>query len=169
MSLVEKISFKMMSFYHETLYSLFRDPHAVLKKAGLEKGQKVLEVGCGPGFFTVPAADIVGPSGSLHVIDINPYAVEHVQKKIDASGMDNIELSQSDASDMGVDSGSFNNIFVFGLARAKGEGFDAIWPELHRVLKEDGVLAIEGRIKPPEKLFRPEKNEGRIARFAKTP
>ncbi len=81
-----RMSFKMMSFVHETLYGLFRDPYKALQAAGLETGQRVLEVGCGPGFFTIPAAGIVRPSGSVVALDVNPLAVEHVQKKIDERG-----------------------------------------------------------------------------------
>jgi predicted methyltransferase len=55
-----EMNFKMMAFVHETLYGLFRDPTKALRDAGLEAGQTVLEVGCGPGFFTVPVARIVG-------------------------------------------------------------------------------------------------------------
>jgi len=77
-----RLNFKMMSFVHETLYSLFRDPYKVLNAAGLEPGQRVLEVGCGPGFFTILAAKIVG-EGSAHALDVNPLAVERVQQKIE--------------------------------------------------------------------------------------
>jgi len=65
MSRTNKLHFRMMSFVHETLYGLFRDPYKVLKAAGLEPGQRALEVGCGPGFFTIPAARIVGEEGSV--------------------------------------------------------------------------------------------------------
>jgi len=40
-----RLHFKMMSFFHETLYGLFRDPFKVLVNAGLEPSQRVLEVG----------------------------------------------------------------------------------------------------------------------------
>jgi len=48
----------MMSFVHEDMYRVFRDPYKVLKAAGLKPGQEALEVGCGPGFFTIPAAGL---------------------------------------------------------------------------------------------------------------
>ena len=40
---------------HGTMYSLFMKPEKLLIPAGLKENQKVLEVGCGPGFFTIPA------------------------------------------------------------------------------------------------------------------
>ncbi|MHA1360918.1 MAG: SAM-dependent methyltransferase [Candidatus Helarchaeota archaeon] len=71
------------------LYGLFRDPYKVLDAAGLEPGQRALEVGCGPGFFTIPAAHIVGEKGSVLALDINPAAVEHVRRKIKEAGVTN--------------------------------------------------------------------------------
>jgi predicted methyltransferase len=65
MSRKNERSFRGICFVHETLYGLFRDPYKALDAAGLEAGQDVLEVGCGPGFFTVPAARIVGKDGSV--------------------------------------------------------------------------------------------------------
>lgn len=166
MSLTNKLHFRMMSFVHETLYGLFRDPYKVLKAAGLEPGQRALEVGCGPGFFTIPAARIVGEEGSVLAFDINPVAVEHVQRKIEEAGVTNARVIVADAAKTKLPDGSFDLVFVFGLARPIGD-MAAIWAELHRVLKVQGVLSIEGRLNPPGELFQFLDRQGRIVRFRK--
>jgi len=115
-----KMSFKMMSFVHETLYGLFRDAGKVLRAAGLQPGQSVLEVGCGPGFFTLPAAGIVGDEGSVLALDINPFAVEHVRRKVRESGKSNARVIQSDAAHSDLPDQSFDLTFVFGVGRPIG-------------------------------------------------
>ena len=52
------------------LLPLVRNPYKLLKAAGLEEGQKVIEVGCGPGFFTIPAARIVGDEGHVYAVEV---------------------------------------------------------------------------------------------------
>jgi demethylmenaquinone methyltransferase/2-methoxy-6-polyprenyl-1,4-benzoquinol methylase len=161
-----KISFVMMSFIHETLYGLFRDADRVLAAADLEPGQTVLEVGCGPGFFTLPAAAIVGEEGSLLALDVNPFAVEHVQRKVQASGRTNVQVIQAHAAHTDLPDEHFDLAFVFGFAGAIG-GMEPIWAELFRLLKPGGRLSVEGRQRPPSHLFREEGRQGRIARFRK--
>ncbi len=161
-----EMNFKMMSFVHETLYGLFRDPYNALHDAGLEAGQSVLEVGCGPGFFTVPAARIVGDGGAVIALDINPVAVEHVRRKIQQAGVTNAKVIVANAGETDLPEQSFDLIFVFGFARAVG-GMAVIWPELYRLLKPGGTLAVEGRLRPPGRLFEAGQRRGRIAEFRK--
>lgn len=166
MSRPNRLNFKMMSFVHETLYGLFRDPHKALKAAGLEPGQDVLEVGCGPGFFTIPAAKIIGQEGSVLALDVNPLAVEHVQQKIEAEHVTNARTMLANAAQTDLPDQSFDLIFVFGVAHPIGS-MEAIWAELGRLLKPDGTLSVEGRLQPPEDLFRQAKRQGRVGQFKK--
>lgn len=164
MSLTDTIHFKLMSLVHETLYGLFRDPHSALTAAGLQSGQKVLEVGCGPGFFTLPAAEIVGPNGSICAIDVSPAAVQHVRNKIARAGAANIEVRLADAAQTHLAGSSFDLAFVFGFHHAGGN-LNRIYAELHRLLKPDGALAVEGALQPPDDLFAPLEQAGDISRF----
>jgi ubiquinone/menaquinone biosynthesis C-methylase UbiE len=165
MSLTDRIHFKMMSLVHETLYSLFRDPYKVLNAAGLEPGQKVLEVGCGPGFFTIPAARVVGEKGSVYALDINPLAVERVRQKIE-EGVTNVKTILADAAQTGLPDQSFDLVFLFGFVHSVG-GLENILTELHRLLKPAGILSVEGRLWPSRELFHPVKRQGRISQFRK--
>jgi ubiquinone/menaquinone biosynthesis C-methylase UbiE len=166
MSLSDKVHFKMISLVHETFYGLFRDPYQTLDAAGLESGQKVLEVGCGPGFFTIPAARIVGEEGSVTALDISPLAVKRVQQKIEKEDVTNVKTILANAAQTGLPDQSFDLIFVFGLAHASGS-MKNILAELHRLLKPAGILAIEGRPWPSNGLFCPLGRQGRISQFRK--
>ena len=156
-----------MSFIHETLYGLFRDPYKALKAAGVQAGQRVLEVGCGPGFFTIPAAEIVEEEGNVTAIDVNPLAVEHVQQKINTQGVINAKAIEVDAARTSLPDQGFDLVFVFGFARPIGE-MEAIWAELHRLLKPAGILSVEGRLQPQRELFQLVKRQGRISQFRKS-
>jgi ubiquinone/menaquinone biosynthesis C-methylase UbiE len=162
----DRIHFRVMALVHETLYGLFRDPYEPLKAAGLRPGQRVLEVGCGPGFFTLPAEEIVGQDGSVVSLDVSPTAVAHVQQKVEEADATNVEVLLANAADTGLPGESFDLVFVFGLGHVVGDLRD-IWGELHRLLKPGGALSIEGRLQPPSALFRPREHNGRIARFSK--
>jgi len=84
-------SFRVISLmHHNPLLPYFRNPQRLLKAAGLKQGQKALEVGCGPGFFTIPAAKIVGEEGFVYAVDVHPLAIERVKEQIEIEGIKNI-------------------------------------------------------------------------------
>jgi len=142
MSIYDRVHFRMMSFVHDTLYGLFVNPYKLLNSAGLKPGQKVLEVGCGPGFFTIPAAKIVGEEGKVYALDVNPVAVETVRRKIEEKGLKNVEVMLADASETGLADESIDVAFLFGVIHAL-DNIDTVMWEMHRVLKVKGVLSIQ--------------------------
>ena len=142
MSIYDRVHFRMISFVHDTLYGLFVNPYKLLNSAGLKPGQKVLEVGCGPGFFTIPAAKIVGEKGRVYALDVNPVAVETVRRKIEEKGLKNVEVMLADASETGLPDESIDVAFLFGVIHALDD-VDAVMREMHRVLKAKGVLSIQ--------------------------
>lgn len=162
----DRLHFRMTAFVHETLYGLLRDPYESLRAAGLSPGQQVLEVGCGPGFFTLPAAEMVGQDGSVTSLDVSPAAVEHVEQKVEQAGASNVEVVLANVADTNLPDESFDLAFVFGLGRVVGDLGD-FWSELHRLLKTGGTLALEGRLNPPRGLFQQCERRGRIRRFEK--
>jgi ubiquinone/menaquinone biosynthesis C-methylase UbiE len=51
----------------------FFGPTKILHGAGIRSGMKVLEVGCGTGFFTIPAGRMLGGQGSLIAINLSIF------------------------------------------------------------------------------------------------
>ena len=138
-----KFAFKIISLMHDNpLLPYFRNPQRLLKAAGLKPGQKVLEVGCGPGFFTIPAAKIVGEEGFVYAVDVHPLAIERVKEKIEREGIKNITPILANASDTGLPDRSIDLAFLFGLQYIAG-GLGNVIAEIQRTLKDGGVLSFE--------------------------
>lgn len=146
MSARERIEFKVISFMHSTLYGIFVNPYEMLREAGVSKDQRVLEIGFGPGFFTIPAGKLVGPKGQVYAIDTNPVAIEVVQRKVNEEGLMNINVSLRDALSTEFEDESFDLCFLFGVFHAFKDT-DPLVREMHRVLAPRGLMAIQsGRV-----------------------
>ncbi len=136
-------AFKTIVLMHDNpLLPIFRNPYKLLNRAGLKSGQKVLEIGCGPGFFTIPAANIVGKGGIVYAIDTHPLAIEKVKEKIEREEVKNVTLILANASNTGLPDRSIDLVFLFGL-RYIADGLENVISEIHRILKPEGVLSFE--------------------------
>ena len=140
---MSNFAFRIISLMHDNPFlQYFRNPYKLLKAAGLKPGQKVLEVGCGPGFFTIPAAKIVGGEGFVYAVDVHPLAIERVNEKIEREGIKNLEPILANASDTGLADRIIDIAFLFGLQYIAG-GLENVIAEIQRTLKDGGVLSFE--------------------------
>lgn len=65
-------------------------PKLNLESIGLAAGMVFMDIGCGDGFFTLPAAKIVGETGKVYAVDVNASAVERLKHKAAAEDLKNI-------------------------------------------------------------------------------
>ena len=150
---MSNFSFRIISLmYDNPLLPYFRNPHRLLKAAGLKPGQKVLGVGCGPGFFTIPAARIVGEEGVVYAVDVHPPAIERVKEKIEIEGIKNAKPILANASDVGLPDQSIDLAFIFGL-RYIASGLENVIAEMYRILKPRDVLSFEKTRESAKKLI----------------
>jgi ubiquinone/menaquinone biosynthesis C-methylase UbiE len=141
MSLYDRAHFAIINLIHHTLYDLFVDPYPPLQAAGLRPGAAILEVGCGPGYFTIPAAKIVGESGHVTAVDTNEVAVTHVKRMVEAKELANTEVILADAAKTGLPDASFDIVFLFGVVHALD--MTKVIPEMNRLLKAGGRMSVE--------------------------
>ena len=118
------------------------DPVTILEGAGLRPGQEVLEIGCGTGFFTIPAAELVGDEGHVYALDPHPLAIEQVTRKIQDSRRTNVRLIKADATEAGLVSGCIDLALLLGVIPAPIIPLDRLLSEIHRLLRPEGALAV---------------------------
>jgi len=118
------------------------DPELIIQGAGVRSGQKVLEVGCGRGFFTLPLAQALGQDGSLYALDVTQAAVDYVTQKMAAANLSNVRVFQANALDTGLPSGVVDLVLLFGVIPSPTLPLSRLLPELQRVLIPDGSLAV---------------------------
>ncbi len=141
-TLYDRAHLWMISLMHDGIYRLLVDPHDLLMAGGLAPGLTALEVGCGPGFFTFAAAKVLGEGGRLYSLDINPAAVEHLRREVLKRGLRNVDVFCADAAKTGLPDASVDVAFLFGVLRSLRD-LDSVLAEAYRVLKPDGVLAVQ--------------------------
>ncbi len=120
----------------------FFSPISILRGADNLRGHIILEIGCGTGFFTIPAARLIGDGGSLVAIDVLSASVELVSRKIQAANLKNVRVMKADALATGLDAESFDTALLFGVIPSPMLPLYQLVPEMHRVLKAEGTLAV---------------------------
>ncbi|MGQ9498569.1 MAG: methyltransferase domain-containing protein, partial [Desulfotomaculales bacterium] len=71
------LHFRIMSWAFK-LRDILEPRESVLQEADLKEGFRVLDYGCGPGSYVVPAARMVGETGQVYALDIHPLAIKMV-------------------------------------------------------------------------------------------
>ncbi|HNW45171.1 MAG TPA: class I SAM-dependent methyltransferase [Elusimicrobiales bacterium] len=75
-------------------------PEKILRAAGLKPGDILLEIGCGTGVFTLPAARMTAPRGKVYALDISAAMLAVLRTKLAAAGMYNVEARECSADEL---------------------------------------------------------------------
>jgi tRNA A58 N-methylase Trm61 len=121
----------------------------VLDRVGIRPGERVLELGPGPGIFTVKAARRVGPTGRLVAVDIQPKMIAQVEERVRKAGLANVETHIADAYHLPLDNESVDRAFLVTVLPEIPDQARAL-AELRRVLKPDGLLSITEEFFDPD-------------------
>ncbi len=151
------IVFKVMSFIF-VIRDRFRSPAKQLQEVGIKEGQTVLDYGCGPGSYAIPAAKLVGEGGTVYALDIHPLAIEAVERKAKKSRLANITTILS-GKDTGLPGESMDVVLAYDMIHSVRDK-RALLEELYRVMKPEGLLSIAADHIKPEAILEIAEKDG---------
>jgi len=113
-----------------------------LDQFNIENGFTIVDFGCGPGSFIEYASKLVGTSGKVYAVDVQPLAIKEVTEKAKNKNLENVIPVLATGYPVEIDDHSVDIIYaldMFHHIKDTGE----FLKELHRLLKSDGTLFIE--------------------------
>ena len=60
----------------------WQDPEKILPSLGVAPGMVFIDVGCGDGYFALPAARRVGPQGKVYAVDSDAGAIQRLGSRL---------------------------------------------------------------------------------------
>jgi len=114
----------------------------ILLEAGLRKGMRVADFGCGVGVVSRMLAEIVGPSGSVTGVDVDGAQLQQAAAWCAATRLDNVAFVEAHAGSTGLPRNSFDLVYCRFLLLHLADPMSCL-REMRDVLKPDGILVIE--------------------------
>ena len=117
----------------------WQNPDSILADIGLRPGLTFVDVGCGDGFFTLPAARIVGKEGKVYALDSDAEIISSLKEKALKSNLTNIETRVGSAED-NVFCESCADVLFFGIVLHDFDNPAKVLKNAARMIKPSGRL-----------------------------
>jgi len=87
------------------------DTLAILSFSGISYRDRVADIGCGPGYFTIPLAKAL-VEGKLYALDIDNEMLDACRERVAQARMGNVEILKCEEFDSSLEAGSLDGIFL---------------------------------------------------------
>jgi ubiquinone/menaquinone biosynthesis C-methylase UbiE len=102
-------------------------------------GERILDVGCGPGFYCAELLEEVGPQGSIVGLDGSPHMLDLAARRCE--GLGNVEFQRADATSLPVEDESIDGAICVQVLEYVPD-VPAALAEFHRALRPGGRVVI---------------------------
>ena len=110
---------------------------AMLDSAGLQRGEHVLELACGPGGVGIAAAEIVGPDGAVVLSDVAPEMTAIAAERANNAGLTNVTTREVDLERIDYPEAAFDAVLCREGLMLVPDPASAVG-EARRILRPDG-------------------------------
>jgi len=136
-----------------TIRRWLQNPKKILSPH-VKSGMSVMDFGCGPGFFTIDMAQMVGSSGQVSAVDLQDGMLRKVENKIRTTELEKrVRLHQCKNSSIGI-SETVDFVLAFYVVHEVPEQ-EMFYTELKSMMRPNGVVLL---VEPPfhvsKKAFR---------------
>jgi ubiquinone/menaquinone biosynthesis C-methylase UbiE len=135
-----------------SLRKLFQNPHRILKSY-IAKGMTVLDLGCGPGYFTMEIVKMLNNSGKTIAADLQDGMLKKLTEKIKGTELEKrIVLHKCEESRIGISEKVDFVLAFYMIHEVKNK--DNLFLELKSILNPDGkILIVEPMFHVSKKAF----------------
>jgi len=116
-------------------------PDTTLISLGLQEGDIMADIGCGIGYFSIPASKIVGDFGKIFALDILQEMLQDVEIKIKENNISNIETILTYENDLKLEDNKISFAFLSNVLH-EAEEKDKFLSEIKRIIAPNGKIAI---------------------------
>jgi ubiquinone/menaquinone biosynthesis C-methylase UbiE len=133
------LDFSIMSFCFK-IRDIIRPPQQTLGEVDIKPGYHVLDYGCGPGGFSIAAAELIGQAGKVYALDIHPLSPKYVSKAALRKRLTNVETICA-ASPAELESEKMDIVLLYDTFHDLSDQ-DGALRDLHRVMKPKSILSL---------------------------
>ena len=125
-------------------------PRMIVDALQCRPGMKIVEIGCGSGFYTVTVAKAIQPDGIVYAVDIQEGMLEKLKHRMESEGIQNITPILADAEGkIPLDDGSADAVFSIAVIPEIPDPVITL-KEIGRLMSRDGVFVDSEVIMDPD-------------------
>ncbi len=121
-------------------------PERLLRKAGIRRAYRVLDLGCGEGRYAIPAARIVGSAGRIFAVDKEKQHLREIKRRAGKEGLTNIDaIHVPRYGRVPLRAGTIDVVVLYDVLHGgyfpQRSQRDDLLNRIHRLLKPGGILS----------------------------
>jgi len=139
-------AFRVMAFLFDVA-DLLKSPNRRLDAFGIQKGETIVDWGCGTGRYLKQASELVGDNGTVYAVDIHQLAIEAAANIANKHKLKNVHPVLTDGKTVDIPRQCVDLIYALDMFHMVRDT-DTFLKELNRITRTTGFLILEDGHQP---------------------